>query len=614
MGLSTLLVPTADQRSDRGGKVGSSERPLVSVIIPTKNSERTIRPCLESVCAQTYTNFEIVVVDNFSSDSTVRIAKEYADLVLLAGPERTSQVKLGAANSKGDFIYKIDSDFVLEPSVLEKAVRVALDQKAVGVVIPNLSYPKTSFWSEVRFFERLSYVGSKQIEAARFIRHDVYDAVGGHDGTLVAYEEHDLHNKVSRLGKIARIEGASEWHIGEPKKLAEIVITSWYYGKTAIRYVRRYPHIAATQILPIRRSLFNQRTTFLHRPKLLAGLAIYEIAKYLSGFLGLLAQSTWPFSPPFHQLSQSPVSVGYPSEPASSVHDELLFREPPHLFGITIVIPTYNSRATLAHCLDSISSQTYAPKAVIVVDRFSRDGTASEATAQGAKVIEVEANRSIARNIGLENSESDGVLFVDSDMILPPSLIEECEAGLAKYDALIIPEISTGRGFWAECKSLERETYIRNEMIEAARCFRRNALLMLGGYNPRLEAGEDWDLQVRAKNIGLSVGRTVSQIAHDEGEPTLLMMLRKKYFYGKLFGTYLATYPSEGLGQLNPFRRVLAPTLATLPTDPVHGVGILLLRALEFTAAGLGHLSRIITGKAENRKSKQSSPTITSHE
>ena len=611
MGPDTLLGSTTDQRLTRESRVGSPDHPLVSVIIPTKNSERTIRRCLESVCAQTYRNFEIVVVDNFSSDSTVRIAKEYADLVLLTGPERTSQVKLRAANSKGDFIYKIDSDFVLEPSVLEKAVRVALDKKAVGVVIPNLSYPKISFWSEVRYFERLSYVGSKQIEAARFIRHDAYDIVGGHDGTLVAYEEHDLHNKVSRLGKIVRIEGAFEWHIGEPKKLAEIVTTSWYYGKTAIRYVKLYPHIAMTQILPVRRSLLNQRKAFLHQPKLLVGLAIYEMAKYLSGFLGLLAQITWPFSPPFRQLNQSAVRVDYPLQTASPLHDELLFREPSQLFGITVVIPTYNSRATLGRCLTSIGSQTDSPKAVIVVDRFSRDGTAEEAMAQGAKVIESEANRSIARNIGLENSESEGVLFVDADMILPAPLIGECEVGLAKYDALIIPEISTGRGFWAECKTLERRTYIRNEMIEAARCFRRSALVKLGGYNPRLEAGEDWDLQVRSKTIGLSVGRTVSQITHDEGEPTLLMMLRKKYFYGKLFGTYLATYPSEGFGQLNPFRRVLAPTLATLPKDPLHGVGILVLRALEFTAAGLGHVGRVIKGEAEDRKSKQSSPPIT---
>jgi len=197
MGPDTLLVPAAVQTPYRWVKGRLPEHPLVSVIIPTKNSERTLRACLESVRAQTYRNFEIVVVDNFSSDSTVRIAKEYADLVLLAGPERTSQVKQGAANSKGDFIYKIDSDFVLEPSVLEKAVRVAVNENAVGVIIPNLSSPKISFWSEVRFFERLSYVGSKQIEAARFVRHDAYDKVGGHDGSLVAYEEYDLYNKVS---------------------------------------------------------------------------------------------------------------------------------------------------------------------------------------------------------------------------------------------------------------------------------------------------------------------------------------------------------------------------------------------------------------------------------
>jgi glycosyltransferase involved in cell wall biosynthesis len=344
---------------------------------------------------------------------------------------------------------------------------------------------------------------------------------------------------------------------------------------------------------------------FLHRPKLLLGLTIYETAKYLSGFLGLLAQATWPFSPPFRQLAQSPTVIGHQLLPAPSVHDELLFREPSHQFGITIVIPTYNSRVTLARCLASVRSQIHGPKVVIVVDRFSGDGTSEAAKAEGAKVIETGVNRSLARNIGLEHSSSDGVLFVDSDMILPPSLIEECEAGLAKYHALIIPEISVGRGFWAECKAAERKTYIRNDMIEAARCFRTDALLSLGGYNPRLEAGEDWDLQIRTRAAGFSVGRTAAEIEHDEGEPTLLSMLKKKYFYGKMFGIYLATNPREGVRQLNPFRRILAPTLATLPTNPAHGMGILLLRTLEFATAGIGHIRRIFSRKTRDEKRGQ---------
>src|SRR5207244_10793973 len=216
---------------------------------------------------------------------------------------------------------------------------------------------------------------------------------------------------------------------------------------TLFRSVRLYPHIAATQILPVRKSLFNQRMVFLHRPKLLLGLMVYETAKYLSGFLGLLAQLTWPFSPPFRQTAQSPTIINHPLYPVSSVHDELPFREPPHLFGITIIIPTYNSGVTLARCLESVRSQSNGPKSVIVVDRFSADGTSEVAMTEGAKLIETGVNRSLARNIGLEKSSSDGVLFVDSDIILPSSLIEECETGLGKYNSLNSTRISVGRGF-----------------------------------------------------------------------------------------------------------------------------------------------------------------------
>jgi glycosyltransferase involved in cell wall biosynthesis len=54
-------------------------RPLVSIIIPTKNSARTLAACLESCRSQTYENIEIIVVDNFSSDMTPEIAKQYTE-------------------------------------------------------------------------------------------------------------------------------------------------------------------------------------------------------------------------------------------------------------------------------------------------------------------------------------------------------------------------------------------------------------------------------------------------------------------------------------------------------------------------------------------------------
>ena len=231
---------------------------------------------------------------------------------------------------------------------------------------------------------------------------------------------------------------------------------------------------------------------------------------------------------------------------------------------------------------------------MLVLDRDSIDGTIDIAKANGAKVVRAGTNRSSARNLGVHLASSPNVLFVDSDMALAPTLIEECKDALGRYQAVIIPEISIGNGFWAKCRSLERNSYHEGaNLIEAARCFRKTDFLSLGGYNPCLDAGEDWDLHNRARMGGLAIGRVQSRIIHDEGNLTLIAILKKKFFYGKALGEYFKLNPQVGMKQANPVSRLLTPCLKSVPSDPVHGIGILLLKSVEFTAAGLGHLKRI---------------------
>jgi len=50
-------------------------KPLFSIILPTKNNTRTIEKCLDSILSQTYSNIEVIFVDNFSTDDTYEIAK-----------------------------------------------------------------------------------------------------------------------------------------------------------------------------------------------------------------------------------------------------------------------------------------------------------------------------------------------------------------------------------------------------------------------------------------------------------------------------------------------------------------------------------------------------------
>jgi len=175
-------------------------------------------------------------------------------------------------------------------------------------------------------------------------------------------------------------------------------------------------------------------------------------------------------------------------------------------------------------------------------------------------------------------------------MILPPTIIEECESGLDEYDALIIPEKSVGVGFWAECKATERAMHIGDEIMEAARCFRRGCLASLGGYRASLESGEDWDLHNRATASSLSIGRTDSVVLHDEGRLSLSLLLRKEYRYGKSFGRYLRMNPGVGYTQVNPLRRIVRPSLKAFVSAPKYGIGILTMTSLEFAAAGLGHV------------------------
>jgi len=265
-----------------------ANKPLVSVIIPTKNSEPTIEKCLKSIKMQTYTNIEIIVVDNYSRDGTREIADKYGTRIFSKEPERASQVNFGVKRAKGKYVYRVDSDFVLEPSVVEEAVTVCEQQGYGAVAVHNTSDPTVSFWSKVRKLERDCYRDDEFNIGARFFKRKVFEAVGGFDETLVAAEDYDLHNRLLERGvKVGRIR-AQEIHIGEPKTLGEIAKKHYYYGKTIRNYVRKNPHRARRQLSPVRLSYFGYKSQFLRNPVLAVGFIIYQFVRYFATAIGFL--------------------------------------------------------------------------------------------------------------------------------------------------------------------------------------------------------------------------------------------------------------------------------------------------------------------------------------
>src|SRR5581483_9547513 len=92
-----MRMDYADLSSWRFDCASYSERIVlmsVAVIVPTRNSERTLESCLRSIRAQSVPT-QIVVVDNCSTDRTAEIARRFADITLIQGPERSAQRNAG---------------------------------------------------------------------------------------------------------------------------------------------------------------------------------------------------------------------------------------------------------------------------------------------------------------------------------------------------------------------------------------------------------------------------------------------------------------------------------------------------------------------------------------
>jgi len=212
--------------------------PLVSIIIPTRNSEEFLENCLESIKKQTYKNVEIIVVDNNSTDRTKKIAVKYTKSVFNRGPERSAQRNFGASKSKGDYLLFIDSDMELSKKVVEECVNKV--QKSGGIIIPEKSMGK-GFWARCKALERSFYIGVDWIEAARFFSKEVFNKFKGYDETQTGTEDSDFPQRIKEEfgeNSILRINSFIYHHEGS-LSLFDTLKKRFYYAKTANIYTTR---------------------------------------------------------------------------------------------------------------------------------------------------------------------------------------------------------------------------------------------------------------------------------------------------------------------------------------------------------------------------------------
>ena len=162
---------------------------LISVIIPVYNVEKYLQECVDSVLAQTYQNFEIILVDDGSTDSSGAICDEYAkqDERISVLHQENKGLSITRNNglqiASGEYIYFLDSDDWIENSTLEILLQEITKESA-----------------DVVFMDAKSFVEQKEKEVEqRYIRKKKYDANNGIQMLTHLIEEKDYHSSVPLL-------------------------------------------------------------------------------------------------------------------------------------------------------------------------------------------------------------------------------------------------------------------------------------------------------------------------------------------------------------------------------------------------------------------------------
>lgn len=264
--------------------------PLVSVIVTTKNEEKNIKNCLRSIKDQTFKNIELIVVDNFSEDKTVEIAKKYTIKVYSKGPERSSQRNFGAKVASGEYLLYPDADMILDSDLVDKCLNLCL-KGADAIVLPVLPDPSklNNFWIKCRMLEQKMLLDDMVNVGPRFIDRSIFLSVGGYDETIVAWEDYDLHNRLLKSGcRVVSLQDSALWHLGEALSLREIVVRMVRYGKTGSLglFTKKHGLSGLKQISIIRPSYFRHCNYFVTDPFHYIGVLVMKIVQTFSVVLG----------------------------------------------------------------------------------------------------------------------------------------------------------------------------------------------------------------------------------------------------------------------------------------------------------------------------------------
>lgn len=234
--------------------------PLVSVIVPTFNSERYMEQCLSSIYSQKYLKLEVIIVDGKSTDSTLSIVRRYGDEISKIISEEDSgiynAINKGIRFANGELIKILNSDDVLELGAIERAVEVYSVLRESGhedVVVMGWLQRIDENGNDLGVWGRKNHIGMFEnlLHPSWFVSASLYNRLGLYDESYKIASDYDYYMRILAAQSV------------EIVKLNEVVVkyrrggtSSGFAGKSeVIRIKRRYKGVLPSILLKLQINL-----------------------------------------------------------------------------------------------------------------------------------------------------------------------------------------------------------------------------------------------------------------------------------------------------------------------------------------------------------------------
>lgn len=471
----------------------NSGRPKVSVIVTAYKLDQFLPACLDSIIKQTYSDFECIVVDDASLESTRMIVADYAKrdkrIRYHATPNNfglPGARNFGMSISSGEYIRHVDADDFLAFNALELEVTALDTDRGTDIVYGHLEVVRTdgsqvlqggqpvrSGWPEDKFkwYHQMAHLN--QLPSCVMARREVYERSGGYRERMKRQEDAEFWCRVTSFGFRA-------------KKFTQAV-TYYHRERTDSKGATEWDTEGSE---PDWTAWFPWRL----------GATDYKAAR---GILNRYGEK-----PPNSHL----VPFGAQGDPPKGlrywyVHD--------HAYPVVSIIVTVGPghKHYLLDALDSIQAQNYPDWECIVVNDTGAEWPQDIMGAPWAKVVNMDGNQgaSAARNAGYAHARGRYIVWMDADdywtpwflekmvgyaernqgVIFSDLLMQEDEKTLkiyryADFDSTRVPGTMQYPG-----SSILVPRYIVDAMIEKQ-----------GGWDLEIPGMEDWDYQIGVHVLG----------------------------------------------------------------------------------------------------------------